>query len=351
MFDSTGVSVDSNSDSVVDVNSADGQQITGIIPFFGDSAFGSAQKDSIIVVFKTNSVYLVNLEAKRQGLTPVQKIDSQGLGCTYPYSIANTRQGIIFANEAGIYRLTRNLTIDYVGRMIERLWDTDISKQQLLLAQGHNYALGRQYKLSVPLVSDTANSTVLVYDHTQEYDTQNNLGGWTKFTNHPATGWANLDDQAFFSSTKGKVFVLRQAGDDTDYRDEASPITAEITFRALNFGDSAVRKYLAQIMLHLRTPVDSSGTKFYISTELKDNFHELDDFVIKVEDTTNGISDTGKSKIGSIKFNTSRSKFVYLQNKIINDSIDEGLEVTLIEYRIAGLPATGLTDAARTGRK
>jgi hypothetical protein len=338
-FDAPTATVASESDSAVDVNSADGQEITGVIPFFGDSAFGSAQKDSIIVVFKSNSIYLVNLEAKRQGAEAVQKIDSQGLGCTYPYSIASTRQGIIFANEAGIYRLTRNLTVDYVGRMLERYWDEEVDKAQLLLAQGHNFALGRQYKLSYPFASATANSNVLVYDHTQEYASQQGLGGWTIFTNHPATGWANLDDNAYFGSTLGRVFAQRRAGDATDYRDDDQAIEAVITFRALDFGDAAVRKYLSKIILHLRTTAASSGTKFFISTDLDGNFVELDQFEVQADNL---------KKVTSLKFSTSKSKFIYLQSKLTNGTIDEGLEVTSIEYRLAGIKDTGLTDAART---
>jgi hypothetical protein len=338
-FDSPTAAAASESDSVVDVNSADGQEITGIIPFFGDSAFGSAQKDSIIVVFKTNSIYLVNFEAKRQGAEAVQKIDSQGLGCTYPYSIANTRQGIMFANEAGIYRLTRNLTVDYVGRMLERYWDEQVDKAQLLLAQGHNYALGRQYKLSYPLVGSQENSSVLVYDHTQEYQSQQGLGGWTIFTNHPVTGWANLDDNAFFGSTTGRVFSQRKAGDLTDYRDDAQAIEAIVTFRALDFGDAAIRKYLSKIILHLRTTAASSGTKFFISTDLDGNFVELDQFEVQADNL---------KKVTSLKFSTNRSKFLYLQNRLTNDTIDEGLEVTGIEYRLVGLDDTAHTDAAQT---
>lgn len=340
-FDAPGTTVPDESDSAVDVNSADGQEITGVIPFFGDSAFGSAQKDSVIVVFKTNSIYLVNFAAKRAGQEAVQKIDSQGLGCTYPYSIANTRQGIVFANEAGIYRLTRNLTVDYVGRMLERYWDEKVDKSQLLLAQGHNYALGRQYKLSFPLVSATANSNVLVYDHTQEYQSQQGLGGWGLFTNHPATGWANLDDNAYFGSTQGRVYAIRKAGDATDYRDDNQPIEAVITFRALDFGDAAIRKYVSKIILHLRTPSGSTGTKFFVSTDLEPTFEELDKFEIEQDPRT---------RVTSLKFSTRRSKFLYLQNRLSNGTIDEGLEVTGIEYRISGLSDKGLTDAARTKR-
>ena len=164
---------DTNSSGTVDVNSADGQEITGIIPFFGESAFGAALRSGVIVVFKTNSIYLVDLAEKAAGRNPVQRIESQGLGCTAPYSIASTRDGIMFANESGIYKLNRSMAVEYIGRKVERVWRNRVISQSsgnaLELAFGHHYGSGSQYKLSVPLDGGTSPGDVIVYSHVREY--------------------------------------------------------------------------------------------------------------------------------------------------------------------------------------
>jgi hypothetical protein len=60
-FDNPAAALQDDSDSVVDVNSADGEEITGVIPFFAETAFGQSQVESLVVVFKTNSVYLLDV--------------------------------------------------------------------------------------------------------------------------------------------------------------------------------------------------------------------------------------------------------------------------------------------------
>ena len=122
IFDNPAAAQDNQSVSAVDINTADGQEITAIVPFFGSSAFGAAMQSGVVVVFKSNSIYLVDLSEKAKGNNAVQKIESAGLGCTAPGSVCPTKDGIIFANESGMYRLKRDLTVEYVGRRMERIW-------------------------------------------------------------------------------------------------------------------------------------------------------------------------------------------------------------------------------------
>lgn len=352
VFDFQQSATDAFSDSAVDVNSADGQEITGIIPFFGDAAFGAAQKSDILVVFKTNSIYLVDLSIKAQGGEAVRKIESNGLGCTAPYSIAATRQGIMFANESGIYRLTRNLTVEYVGRKIERRWsgrESSVDLTQSDLMMGHNWSAGRYYRLSYPTKGAKRNDGVFAYNHSREYSPQSGgVGSWMIYDNHPATGWANLGEEAYFASTKGRVFKLRSAGDNTDFRDDDQAIEAEVTLRALDFGSAAVRKLVRSILLHLRTPRDVTATQLLAAVDMSNDFRELDAFQVDVADTPDGLSDVGRKRVVTIKFSTYQSKFNHIQLKIRNLAKDEGMEVTHVAFRVAGLSDAGLTQAART---
>lgn len=350
-FDSQGVSLASESFSAVDVNSADGQEITAIIPFFADAAFGAAQQSDILVVFKTNSIYLVDLSVKAAGSgDPVRKIESNGLGCTAPYSVTATRQGIMFANETGIYRLTRNLTVDYVGRMVERLWtgrESIIAQDQLSLFAGHNWTQGQSYRLSLAPEGTEANSEILSYNHSREY-TQQGIGGWTRHTNTPAVGWANLGSDAYFAASSGRVFRLRTAGYSSDFRDDSAAIPAQITLRALDFGLSASRKVVRSIVVHLRVPQDVTATEVAAAVDLRSEFEALDPFKIDIEDYTDGLSDSGRLKVATVKFSTLRSKFNYLQIRMTNNALDEGMEITHVDFMVAGLSAAGLVEAAKT---
>jgi hypothetical protein len=332
---------------VIDVNSADGQQISGIIPFFGESAFGAAQKSGVVVVFKTNSIYLVDISAKAAGVNPVQRIESQGLGCTAPHSIANTRDGIVFANESGLYRLGRNLAIEYVGQKIERVWRERVNLSLLDRVFGHHYGTGSQYKVSVPLDGNTTPGDLLVYSHVREY--RGGFGAWTRYSNHPAIGWANLFSDAYFATTDGQVMSVRRTGGTSDYRDDAQPISMRALFRALDFGDSGIRKSVRFLVVKFRVVADTSSTLLYTARDLVENFEQVDAFSLDdTRNNTNGLQDPNRVKIKSIRFSPSEKECIYFQTLITNEELDQPIEIVEISYRVTGMTDKGMEEAAET---
>lgn len=323
------------SDSAVDVNAADGQDITGIIPFFGSSTFGSGQVEESLVVFKTNSIYLLDVRTRE-----VQKIQSRGLGCTAPYSIASTRDGIMFANNSGIYRLNRNQSITYVGKNMEKLYQDDVNRDQLSVMTGHHYAVGRQYKLSLPVgASQTTNNQVYVYDHQREGQ-QQELGAWTRFTNHPVTGWANQGNDAFFGTTDGQVMSIRRVGDETDYRDDASAISMIAILRAEDFGVPGSRKIVGSITSHFQLRRSSmTGTELSISADLDGSFSSAGTFTLTKDSTI---------KVGNALSSLPRRRLSYLQMKYTNSTKDEDVVLAGIDFNVALLSEKGVPDRAST---
>lgn len=353
-FDSPTNPNAAQSDSAIDVNSADGQEITGIIPFFGDSAFGAALKSGVIVVFKTSSIYVVDLAAKdaTPPQNPVQKIESQGLGCTAPASIASTRNGIMFANESGIFRLTRNLEVEYVGQKLDRMWLKDVNKEQLALAQGHHYALGRLYKLSFPIADSAQNSDVFVYNHTREYASQG-FGSWTRYDSHPATGWANLAGvDSLFCTTSGRVFSIRRTGDDTDFRDDSSAIVCSADLKSEDLGLDISRKKLGGLMLYFRSPetisMENSSVSFAI--DLRNTFIPMSSFrLIANAPSSDGLSDSLGSKVSGLLFSASNHYFTWGQIRVTNSGKDERFELVRAVFLAAPYSASkGIKQAAQT---
>lgn len=346
IFDNPTSIIDSESDSAIDINSADGQEITGVVPFFGEAAFGAAQQSAILVVFKTNSIYLVDINEKRAGRNPVQRIETEGLGCTAPYSIAVTKNGIIFANESGIYCLRRSQAIEYIGRYMERNWLEEVDRDMLNIVQGHHYAIGRQYKLSVPLVDSSVNSEVYVYDHTAEV--AGRLGAWSRFDNHPATGWANLNQDAFFASSNGRVFSIRRTGSETDFRDDNESINMELVTRANDFGNSGIRKVIDKIVVHYRVGARNTGTSVSTAVDLEQEYRSTTPFVVPKPAATTGIGDSIAQDVTTISHSTDRRRGVYFQVKVANDTIDENVEVAGIDHQVGGLKEKGILRAAQT---
>ena len=352
IFDNLWTVNPDTSASIIDVNSADGQEITGVIPFFGESAFGSALQSGVLVVFKQNSIYLVDLAAKAAGQNAVQRLETQGLGCTAPYSIAPTKDGIAFANDSGIYVLRRNQRIEYLGRFVERLWQRSVRKDFLDIVQGHHYSVGRQYKLSVPMVGEGSldyaeNSQVYVYNHTGE--TADETGGWGRYTNHPATGWANLFQDAFYATANGSVMRLRNLGEGYDYQDGADAIESILDGRATAFGNTAVRKVVASIVVNYRSGSNSDNTAVETSVDLNREYAESTAFkVVTQPGVVDGLGTIGGQEIVSIMHSIGRRRCMYMAVRITNSGRNENVEIAGMSYTVAGLSGAGVKQAAET---
>ena len=342
IFDSSTAILDIDSDSAVDVNSADGQQITGIIPFFGEAAFGGAQQSGVLVVFKENSIYLVDINEKIAGRDPVQRIETEGLGCTAPYSIASTKHGIMFANESGIYALRRNQSIQYIGKYMERNWVDTINLSQLSVCHGHHYGLGRAYKLSVPIGTASSPSKVYKYDHTAE--SEGTVGAWSVYDSHTAVGWSNLASNAFWCSTSGRVFSVRKEGSIDDFRDDSSGISFRLDTRANDFGDPGIRKQIGGILISYRVGARNTGTTVGTSVDTEQSFRTTTNPIIPIASSSTYTS----QDIVTIHHETDRRKGVRFQTRIQNSTIDEDIEIAGISYLVVGLSDRGLRQAKDT---
>ncbi len=353
IFDAPLAFLDTDSESAIDINPSDGQEITGVIPFFGESAFGAAQKDSILLVFKTASVYLVNIAAKRAGQPCVQRLDTRGLGCTAPYSIAPTQNGIMFANQSGIYRITTNLQCQYIGRRVERIWKEEVDLNQLdLQLHGHYYPLGHQYKLSVPYREDERDYSqrVLVYNTVREYTADGYRdGSWTSYSNMPAIGWANMLRQPLFATPNGEVFTLRMTGDSTDYRDDGSPIEAVATLRAMDFGSASIRKAVASFNMQFRPEDKDSEVVVEASIDLIDNWETLDQAVVSKQRVVGNINNRATQDLAVIQYMSNKRKGVYYQLRVSNGKLDQGMQLNGASMMVAGIGSEGIIQAKETG--
>jgi hypothetical protein len=353
LFDNPTSVLDSSSRSAIDINPADGQEITGLIPFFGESAFGSAQKSGVVVVFKQNSIYLIDTYAKAAGQNPVQRIETEGLGCTAPYSIAPTRGGVMFANESGIYRLGHDLTISYIGRRLERLWQKGtVNRSALNLLHGHNYALGRQYKLSFASGDLQSPDSAFVYNHTREYTADGHRdGSWSRYTNHPAIGWAGDGVSSFFASTEGKVFSIRDTGEASDYRDDAQPISAVALLRAFDFGEISTRKMVGNVTIQFGSEETTEDTRVYAAANLSSEFNQLDDFkIVNSRTARTGLADLATYKARPLQFAIRYNRVIHTQLRIENEEKDQGLEIIGASFEVSKLSDRGILQARSTDK-
>jgi hypothetical protein len=256
-----------------------------------------------------------------------------------PYSIALARDGIMFANESGIFKLNRNQSITYAGKNIERIWQDTVNTDQVAKMTGHHYGIGQKYKLSVPTGSATVNSLAMVYDHQRESRDQE-FGAWTKYDNHPSTGWANMGRDAFMATTTGGVMSVRRAGDETDYRDDATAITMTILYRPIDFGAPGVRKVINSVASHFQLrKSDMDGTTLSASWDLDGTFTSAGAFTMTNSTGIKGI--TAQSSLA-------KRRGEYLQLKYVNSTKDEDVVLTGISFEVAGISPRGIPQQSET---
>jgi hypothetical protein len=339
MFDNPFAADASKSDSCLDVNPDDGQEVTGVMPLFGASAYTLSQRGGTLLAFKERSVYVLSPDAKAAGQTYLQKLETNGIGCTMPYSIAPVLGGVAFANESGVYRINTNLQIEMLSYKLGRkyLEETNLDGTALELAQGHHFAKEQQYKLSYPTGAAVESNGAWVYNYRRE-DKKQGLGGWCAYTNIPATVWCNQDNQEFFGSHIGRVFKTRSTGELSDYRDDDTAISGTIVLRAMDFGDAAIRKQCKHVLLSFRnTTAVLTGTAVYAAINLdKVNFRACEPFSQRLF--------TARS-VDSLRFGMPAGRFTYLQIKVVNATIDEPMEMSGVSYRVTGLSTQRTTEA------
>jgi hypothetical protein len=351
MVDDPEVESGSQSPNVIDVNSNDGQPITKVLPFFGTSSFGAAMKDTVLAVFKTNSIYLVNLAEKAAGRNPVQRIDSRGMGLDIEGSAAPTKDGIMFLNTSGAFRLTESLRLEYTGQRIERLFKK-LGTKQSTLAFGHHSSLDQQWKCSVLLPGETRPDTALVYCHTRESEGnvqgRATMGAWTRYSGQDAIGWANLDSDEFRAGTKGQVAITLKTGTSVDFSDSGKAFPSRVLMAAKDFGDGGIRKLVSYCVVKYRQVGDMLNTVVTAATDMRDRFLELDNFSIDVKETTDGLSDINSvDKINTVRYSVPERKAVFIQLAIENNQLNEPLEITEVSYRVAALTDKGIGQAKK----
>lgn len=318
------------SDTLVDVNSDDGQEITGFSTFFGASSNSGSQLEETLIVFKNRSVYAVQLST---GLH--QKLESMEQGCTIPDSISPVKNGIMFANASGLYIVNRDLTVTYIGEFIEDYWNEDIDKDNAVSqAVGFTDSTNRKYKLSIPRSGDSLNDEVVVFDYIGGRR-QESEGAWAFYDNFPATAWVQTNTAVYFSDYDGRVYSLRDLGDATDLRDDSSGIASEFLYGATAFGDSGSRVALSKVITHLKAVTDLTGAKIYIATDMENGFTEAGTLEFDKDEVDS-------KKLYSIAASLPDSHCLFVQVKYTHSTKDEDMVIAGLEYKAMPLSELGI---------
>lgn len=353
VMDSVDTDRDGSSASAVDINANDGQTLTAVLPFFGESAFGAAQQSSVLVVFKQRSAYLVDFVEKAAGRNPVQRVDTQGRGCEAPYSAVTTKDGVIFADAGGVYMLDRQLGVRFIGQRWGRFWRDEVDISRITEFTGHNNTRLGRYYLKVWLKDGTQRD--LVYNYAREYLAEDGIGSWTKYDELPMGMSVNSPSGvSLLGMDTGRVEVFRNEGTSSDLQTaDGSAIVMDLLPRGTDFGDGAIRKVLGHVDLRFRVPL-TNITALTVSTarDWQTAFTASAPVSIRTpQNSVSGVGDDVAWRMDQLAFSVRDRRGIAFQVRIQHSTAREDVQLASIFYRIAGLSDAGTTQAAQSPRR
>jgi hypothetical protein len=327
----------SDSDSIIDIKTAEGQEITGIGTFFADSfspGSGGSAKEDVIVAAKTASVYAVNIKSREY-----QKLESHGKGCTAPDSMAATPTGIMFANNYGVYRVRPDLAVDYPGEAIEELWKT-VNKDYLHLATATVDPHDRLYKIAVPTGTSTVNNEIFCYDYSREGQDQP-YGAWFRTTLEGATCWATTVNDTLMGTEDGDIVQIRRDADDDggDYQEaDGSAIEAEIVLATEDFGDAGLKKRVRRFQVDVDLDEsDVTGISVQQAVNTEDQWRDCGDADL----TRSNTSSMAHQQEPTISWTPPVRACYRTQFKITHGVAKEKLTISGIGYKVDGISDRG----------
>jgi len=303
--------------SAIDVNASDGQEITGLASFFGQSSTGAAQLSSTVIVFKTNSIYAVDVVTKQQ-----QKLQSLGQGCTISDSISSTDDTIFFANDTGIYKVTRDLNVKFVGDLLDRYYKNLNSSALRLRGYGFADNITLTYKFGVPTASSSTNDEVVVYNF--ESMSKQAEGSWTLYDGIEIASAKQTSTHVWTGNYRGRIFQNRNAGDATDYRDDDSAIESTFTYAPQSFGDIGRSKNMSHAIVQF-DGVGPSAVQGEMALDLSSDFTTLD----------TAIMGEGNWKGVSVAYSPPATNAVFYQLKLTHNVIDEDCVINGLAFKVA----------------
>jgi hypothetical protein len=327
------------SGSIIDVNASDGQEITAVVPFLGESVLGSSTLLSAVAVFKKNSVYVVDTDTKE-----VAKIDSRNLGCTgaaYP-----TSDGVMFVNESGVFKLTRSLKVEPVGLYLQGVFDSLVDKANLASSVASYYPLESKFMLSARSKDSETNDIVFAYHVLGEQAGQDTGGGaWSRYDSVPASSWLVVNDDCYFGGTDGNVYRFYKDDEPSSYNDNGEAITSSVLLRTMDFGYPSIRKKLANVVSHFVVDETMASTVLSFAVDHLDTYTSTQAFVVPEPET--GISDLSAHREVAVRSSLERPKFRTLQLKYTNSGLNENMVLTGVEFLVTLMKRKGVQQAAK----
>lgn len=219
-----------------DIDSQDGERITGMVPF---------QTYSILA--KKNSLWRLSFGSS----TELSKDKVPGsIGSSSHKNMVSTDRGVFLLHDTGIYISDGTVceTIHQVKRVFD---DRTIQNRPLFpLTSGYHDPLSKIVTIGAPLSASNLELTDKIdgqfsFNYSLKSITLDSVtSGWSVNTQIPATAWIGIYNSVYFSDSYGSVFRLRSEKGASKFSDERKAIPLMIKTRHVFADDNINARFM-----------------------------------------------------------------------------------------------------------
>lgn len=251
--------------------------------------------------------------------------------------MAPTRFGVQFANRAGVWKITQDLKLTYAGRRLQNLWSQELFPliEATDIPCSHNFRQESKWRMILNM------DTGVSYNHLREYLPDGYRdGSWAELDNYPGLVFCNLAENAFMSSSNGRVLLLTGGV----LSDSGVAIEAEAILGAKDFGDASRRKLVQNFILQVRSNSLPVSLQVQTNIDLSTQFEDADSLVIPAP-SLDALSSGAQYPILPYAFSPNSKRGTYFQVRIVDANTDSETDILGISYKVAGLSDKGIKDA------
>lgn len=263
-----------------EVESQDGESVRAMVPM---QTFG--------LLFKRSSPWRISFDTG--SVLSIVRIPSI-VGAVSAKNVIPTPKGAFVLHDSGVY-FTDGQTMEDVLQP-SRVFKERVSQNAdlLIFTSGFHNPFTKTVYLGVPLssIKGPAVSVVegqIVFNYSNRSITLYSIDtGWSINTNIPATFWMRVLSEAYFASTKGKVFKLRRERTKTAYSDEREAISFKMRTRYVDATDPVGVRFYRSMFFQFGTETNNT-MQIALTKDFGTDYTHVSSFTVHTADVANQV--------------------------------------------------------------
>lgn len=297
--------------------------------------------DEKLIIFKESAIFYMSGDGPnnlgQQDTFTSPELVSSDIGCIDVNSVVLTPLGTMFKSDKGIYLVSRNMSLTYIGSAVERFNDLTITSAVVIPEEN-------QVRFT------TENSDALVFNY--------NTSTWASFSNHQALSAVTIGRNYFYLRDSDTLFKQNE----NKFTDNGSGINTRIETGWISFSgvQGFQRVYKLLFLGEFKSP---HKVKVEVAYDFNDAYTQS--VVLDTADFTSNVRYGGNSPYGSgspyggdgnvyqFRVDLKRQKCQSIRIRLTeiqpdNDTVGEGMSISNMMFQVGAKQGTAKLADTRT---